>query len=520
VRVIDYIDKGADIDPDRPLLAMDSVTLTHSEARDRSWRFAAALHGAGMAVGDAVGVLSPNAPEGVLAMWGLWRAGGVWVPLNPLNALASTIEYMNEVGCRWLFLHSRFADAVDEIRAGVPGLRAVVCLDRPFPGGLPSADFLAAGAGVAVPDWDDPAGSPDAACVFWPTGGTTGRSKAVRWTNGVWSALLETATRHWPTVDRPVNLAVAPMTHAAGAMAVIYASVGATVVLRPGFDPDDVLDRIEQDGVTHAFLPPTAYYALLDAQRVRPRDCSSLRMLLISAAPVSPDRFGQGVELFGPCIAQSWGQAESPFVVTYLSPEDVAAAVAGDHPERLASCGRPTFSTRLAVMDADGTLLPTGSRGELVVRGALVTPGYLGREDETREMRTHGWHHTGDIGHLDEHGYAYIVDRAKEMIISGGFNVYPAEVEAALLAIEGVSDCAVIGAPDPKWGEAVVAVVVPQDPGAADAAGILARARVALGPVKTPKRLEFLSELPRTPNGKTDKKALRAHRWAGLDRVL
>ncbi|BBG05364.1 MULTISPECIES: AMP-binding protein [Pseudonocardia] len=520
MRVIDYIDKGADRDPDRPLIVTDSTIITHGEARAASWRYAAGLHAAGLQVGDAVGVLAPNCPEAVLAMWGLWRAGGAWVPLNPLNSLSATLDFANTVDCRWLFLHSAFAADVDRIRAAVPGVRAVVALDRPFPGATSMTDFLAAGAGTTVPDWDDPFGSPDVTCALWPTGGTTGKSKAVRFPNSVWAALTETATRDWSITEHPVNLAVAPMTHAAGGVAVIYASVGATIILRPGFDADDVLTQIEKHRVTTVFLPPTAYYGVLDQQRTKPRDCSSLQMLLLAAAPVSPERLGQGVELFGPCIAQCWGQAESPMVLTWLSPSDVAAAVAGDHPERLASCGRPTFSSRVAVMAEDGRLLPAGERGELVARGALVAPEYLHQADETAAIRRFGWHHTGDIGYIDDDGFVYIVDRLKEMIITGGFNVYPAEVEAALLRLDGVRGCAVVGAPDPKWGEAVVAFVVPNEPDAVDPDSVIGAVREMLGPIKTPKRIMFVDRLPQTPVGKIDKKAIRAELWAGLERAL
>jgi acyl-CoA synthetase (AMP-forming)/AMP-acid ligase II len=340
------------------------------------------------------------------------------------------------------------------------------------------------------------------------------------WTNDVFATMTELCTRHWPTCDHPVNLMVAPITHAAGVMAVILASQGATVVLRPGFEAEDTLDCIERYGVTHLFLPPTAYYRLLEAQQTEARDCSSLRMLLIAAAPVSPEKFGEGVRVFGPCIAQCWGQAEAPMLLTYLPPQLVAAAVAGDHPERLASCGRPTYSCLVEVMDDEGHILGPGMRGELVARGRLVTPSYLGREQDTAAVRTFGWHHTGDVGYLDDDGFVYIVDRKKEMIITGGFNVFPAEVEPAILALPEVRDCAVIGVPDEIWGEAVCAVVVPVDPKQADAEHIISASKAALGSVKAPKIVHFVDALPTTAVGKLDKKALRATYWAGRSRSV
>jgi fatty-acyl-CoA synthase len=520
MRVIDYFDKGAARHPHHPLLLSDEAVVTYAEAQERSWAVAAALYGDGFALGDTVGVLAPNEASGFLAMLGLWRAGGVWAPLNHLNALQANTDFMNDVGCRWLFVHERFADQVAGIRAAVPGLTRIVSLGAGDGEAVGFDDFLARGDGVTVPDWSDPFGAPDLRCAAWPTGGTTGRSKAVIWTNQVWATLNELTTRHWPDAGANVNLMVAPITHAAGVMGVIFASLGATVVIRPGFDADDVLDQVERHRVTHMFLPPTAYYAVLAAQRARPRDVSSLAMLLVAAAPVSPDKLGQGVEVLGPCVAQCFGQAESPFLLTYLGPDEVAAAVAGDRPQRLASCGRPTFSCQVAVMDDDGTLLPPGARGELVVRGRLVAPGYLGLPEATAEAHARGWHHTGDVGHVDDEGYVYIVDRKKDMVITGGFNVYPAEVEAAILALPEVRECAVIGIPDEKWGELVLAVVVASDPDWEDSGHVMAHAKAALGSVKAPKRVLFADALARTPVGKTDKQALRAEHWQGLERAV
>jgi acyl-CoA synthetase (AMP-forming)/AMP-acid ligase II len=226
------------------------------------------------------------------------------------------------------------------------------------------------------------------------------------------------------------------------------------------------------------------------------------------------------VEVFGPCLAQCWGQAEAPFMLTYLTPEEVAAAAAGQHLGRLASCGRPTFSSRVVAMNPQGAVLAAGERGELVARGRLVTPGYLNRPEETWRVREYGWHHTGDVGYTDPDGFVYVVDRMKDMIITGGFNVYPAEVEAALLALPEVAECAVIGVPDERWGEAVCALVVPSDPGWRDADLVVTQAKKALGSVKAPKLVVFRDRLPRTAVGKIDKKTVRSEFWQGEDRAI
>jgi len=205
-------------------------------------------------------------------------------------------------------------------------------------------------------------------------------------------------------------------------------------------------------------------------------------------------------------------------LLTWLDPATVAAAAAGDHPERLRSCGRSTYAVRLAIMDDKGRLLPPNERGEIVARGNLVNPGYYNLPEATAEIRAFGWHHTGDVGYMDEDGYFYIVDRKKDMIISGGFNVYSAEVEAAVMELREVRECAVIGVPSDTWGEAVKAVIVLRDGESLTEGSVIAHCKDRLGGVKSPKSVEFWPEIPKTPAGKTDKKAVRKRYWAGADR--
>jgi fatty-acyl-CoA synthase len=235
---------------------------------------------------------------------------------------------------------------------------------------------------------------------------------------------------------------------------------------------------------------------------------------------VSPDKLKQGVEIFGPCLCQSYGQTEAPMLLTFLDQKTVAAAAAGDHPERLRSCGKATSAVRLAIMDDHGRLLPPGQPGEIVARGSLVSPGYYEMPEATAEIRAHGWHHTGDIGYRDEDGFFYIVDRKKDMIVSGGFNVYSAEVEAAIMALPQVQECAVIGVPHAKWGEAVKALVVLCAGQLLTAEEILDHCKIKLGGVKSPKSVEFVAEIAKTPAGKIDRKQLRKPYWSATDRAV
>jgi acyl-CoA synthetase (AMP-forming)/AMP-acid ligase II len=205
-------------------------------------------------------------------------------------------------------------------------------------------------------------------------------------------------------------------------------------------------------------------------------------------------------------------------IATWLPPDVVTAAAAGDHPERLSSCGRPSYSVRVEIMDDEGALLPTGEVGEIVARGGLVGAGYFELPEANEEAWAHGWHHTGDVGRRDADGFVYIVDRKKDMIVTGGFNVYSAEVEAAVMELPDVRECAVIGVPDEKWGEAVTAIVVLADGAKISEDRIIAHCKAQLGGVKAPKTVYFRSEIPRTGAGKFDKKAIRAEFWAGTER--
>ena len=207
-------------------------------------------------------------------------------------------------------------------------------------------------------------------------------------------------------------------------------------------------------------------------------------------------------------------------LLTWLDRKTVAAAAAGDHPERLRSCGKATYGVRLGIMDEQGNLLSPNETGEIVARGALVTPGYHNLPEATAEIRTFGWHHTGDVGYYDADGYFYIVDRKKDMIITGGFNVYSGEVEACLMAIPGIHECAVVGVPHDNWGEAVKAFVVLHAEYSLTEGEILAHCKSKLGGVKAPKSVEFCAEIPKTAAGKIDRKQLRAPYWEGADRKV
>src|SRR3984885_14219062 len=528
MRAIDYFDKSADIHSGRVAIQDGDACYTYAETRDFSERIALAMRARGVEREERAAIYSHNDAAVLFCMLGILRAGAAWVPINFRNASDANVEFLIYSETAWLFYHSRFREQVEEIRKRVPSLQHLICIDGVDGGNLSLAKFMEAGdvPGEDDIEWSDSRGSDvygnlDQIMGLVPTGGTTGPARGVRVTNLAWGTMTEMATHYWrgETAD-PVCLCTAPLSHAAGVVAFTMFALGGTNVVLPGFDASQVLQAIEQHRVTHLFLPPTAFYSLLAHPDVSKFDCSSLKLFLLAGSPVSPDKLKQGVEVFGPCLCQSYGQTEAPMLLTFLDARTVAAAAAGDHAERLHSCGKATASVRVAIMDDAGRILPPGERGEIVARGTLVSGGYHNLPEATAEIRKYGWHHTGDVGYIDEDGYVYIVDRKKDMIISGGFNVYCAEVEAGIMALGAVQECAVIGVPDEKWGEAVKAFVVIRSGGAVSADEIIAHCKARLGGVKAPKSVEFVEEIPKTPAGKLDRKALRKRFWVGAEREV
>ena len=511
MRLIDYFDRGADLYPERDCLHDGTRGWTYRDVRAVTHRVANGLLAAGLSVGHKVAVYSPNHAMAYAALLGIQRAGLIWAPVNARNALEENLYILDNSDVAFLFYHSSFEAALPRIREACPRIRKFVCLDDP------SFDDWLARADAVAPDLPD---APDDVAILISSGGTTGRPKGVQITNRGIETLNAIFWACMPIDRPPVHLMVAPMTHAAGVCSFPMLPFGGTNIFMGTADPGAILAAIETHRVTHVYMPPTLIYILLAHPDVRKYDYSSLTNLVYASAPMSVDKLVEAIEVFGPVLTQTYGQAEAAMVCTFFSPQDHVEALQGNKRHRLASCGKVTPLMRLEVMDDEGRRLPRGARGEIVVRGGLVMKGYYRNPQATEEASTFGWHHTGDIGVIDEDGFVYIVDRKKDMIISGGFNVFPSEVEQVLWSHPAVQDCAVIGVPDDKWGEAVKAVVELKQGAAASADELIALAKEKLGGVKAPKSVDFVAALPRSPVGKVLKKDLRATYWAGRDRKI
>ncbi|MFT3691620.1 MAG: long-chain fatty acid--CoA ligase [Kofleriaceae bacterium] len=498
MRLVDYLDKGASLGAEAPCLVVGDRVMTYADVQTFSYVVGRALARAGIAPGDKVAILSANDPQAFASVFGIARAGAVWCPINPRNGVDENRELLAAFDCRCLIYQQKFAPLVDQI-----DIEVKVCLETElaaFTADLPASPLV-------VEPVDDIA-------MIVGTGGTTGKPKGVMLTGHNLETMTALTLMGYPFVHRPVYLALAPLTHAAGVLCFPILTRGGQIVIMPAPDLHELLRLIPAHRVTHLFLPPTLIYMLLSDPELAQTDLSSLVCFWYGAAPMSVQKLEEALVKIGPVMAQLFGQTEAPMMVTTLSPAEHFHADGSIAKERLASCGRPSPLTTVGIMDEHGALVPTGQRGEIVVRGPLVMAGYYKNPEATREASRFGWHHTGDVGYLDDDGYLFIVDRLKDMIISGGFNVYSAEVEQALMQHPAVQDCGVIGLPDEKWGERVVAVV--QLRGQATSEELVAFVKSKIGSVKAPTQVEIWDDLPRSKVGKVLKTDIKKRLQGGV----
>jgi fatty-acyl-CoA synthase len=508
MRLTDFLDKGTSLDPAAPCLTMAGHSRSYAEVQQLSWRIGQALARSGVRPGDKVAILSGNDPVAFSCVFGIARAGAVWCPVNPRNEAAENRELLDLFDCTCLIFQGSFAPLVARIIPDLPKIETLVCLDQDIQEIAGAVSFGQWLAGLPGKPWQ--AGPPDDIAMIAGTGGTTGKPKGVLLTGHNLETMTALTLMSYPFRGRPVYLALAPLTHAAGVLCFPIMTLGGEIVIMPAPDLAGFVALIGQHQVTHAFLPPTLIYLLLDHPALPTARLGSLQCLWYGAAPMSAARLEQAIGAIGPVLGQLFGQTEAPMMISTMAPEDHFHADGTLARERFASAGRPTPLVTVAIMDDEGRLLPPGQRGEIVARGPLVMAGYYHDPAATAEASRHGWHHTGDIGYLGPDNYLYIVDRAKDMIITGGFNVYSAEVEQVLLAHPGVLDCAVIGLPDDKWGERVTAVIQAFPGQQVASEDVRAFVKDRLGSVKTPKQVEVWPDLPRSRVGKVLKSEVKS----------
>jgi fatty-acyl-CoA synthase len=498
---------------DRSAIADGSVSWTYRELGGAIARFITAFQTLGLKTGDALSILSSNRAESWAAMCAGLVMGMRYTPLHPLAAEDDHVFIIEDAEIDALIVEgAKFGDRVEAIKRRVPALKhllsfgpAVGCLDV-----LAAARAASPAALVA---------ESDAEAIAWLayTGGTTGRSKGVMIPHRALTTMAAVICADWDWPHDIRYLAVTPISHAAGVTIFPVMLRGGYTRLAQGFDAEAFCDIVNQERINATFLVPTLIYRLIDEAALRARyDLSSLDLIVYGAAPMSPDRLLEAMRIFGRVFLQLYGQTEAPQCVTCLRKIDHDPS----RPERLGSCGRPNPLVDVRLFDRDMKEAEIGEPGEICVRGSLVMQGYWKRPDATEEAFRGGWLHTGDVAVRDAEGYLYIVDRTKDMIISGGFNIYPREVEDALMSHPAVASAAVIGVPDAKWGEAVKAFVVLKSGAQVDETELQAHVKEKRGGPWSPKSIDFVSDIPVTGLGKVDRNALRAPYWKGHKRAV
>jgi fatty-acyl-CoA synthase len=490
-------------DLDRPVVEMadDGTVVTARDFRTRVAGYAAALNALALPRGSRIGLIAKNRVEVLYVQAAIAFTDLCLVALHPMAAQADLEYIAADAGLAALvFDPGPYGAAAEALKAAFPALHLLS-----FGPGA-GTDLIAAASAREDQPLIAPPADPDAVVRLTYSGGTTGQPKAIMGTQRYTVTMLQTMLLEWEWPAELRQLVCSPLSHAGGSALMPALLKNGTLVVLPGFEPGTVLAAIERFRITATLLVPTMIYALLDHPDRRTRDTSSLECIYYGASAISPARLAEAIRAFGPVFFQFYGQAEAPMSITLLrradhDPNDLA---------RLASCGRPTPWNRVALLDDAGRPVPDGEPGEICVRGPMVMAGYLNKPEETAAALTGGWLHTGDVAVRDADGFLTIVDRKKDMIVTGGFNVFPREVEDVLTADPSVAEAAVVGAPDPRWGEAVTAFVVARTGQRIDPDALAAAVRAAKGPLHAPKRIEIVTALPRTGLGKPDKKALRA----------
>ena len=446
-------------------------------------------------------------------LFGIAKAGAVMVSVNWRLAPPEVLHIVNDAAAEILFVGEEFFPVIEQIKDELRTVRKIVAL-----GGHRAGWHSFAGWRDRQPETDPrlPAKPSDTAVQFY-TSGTTGLPKGAELTNANFEQMFRLWSRDWQMAPGVANLACLPMFHIGGAgwaVAGLYA--GATNHVAREFVPARILDTIQQGRIEVMLLVPAMILFLVQAPQIRETDLSSLRLIVYGAAPIPADLLKRAMVIFGCGFQQVYGLTETTGAVTLLPPEDHDPADA----KKLLSCGYAQEDVELRIVGDDGRDLPPGQVGEIAIRSPQVMGGYWKLPDATARAVQGDWFLSGDAGYLDEKGYLYIYDRVKDMIVSGGENIYPAEVESALFGHPAVADVAVIGIPDDRWGETVKAVVVRKPEMDVTPGELIEWARTRIASYKLPRSIDFIDVLPRNPTGKLLKRELRKAYWENKERQV
>jgi long-chain acyl-CoA synthetase len=491
----------------RPALVAGDAVRTYGELGERVRRGVDALHGLGARRGDRMVFVAANSPEYIEASHVAFVGGFARVALSSRLHPREVAEIVEDCGARILVVGTEWLEPLRALDDALGSVEIVIVLGEGASGAIGWEALLAAG----VPGSGHPLPGPDDLCALLYTSGTTGRPKGAMLPHSSWVAMIRNSLVELPSVgDDDVILHVAPLSHFSGYVEPTYSSRGALHVVDAPFDPARAVMSIARHGVTAMPLVPTMLNMLVPAAEHLRDDVTTMRTIVYGGSSISPDRLARAIDVFGEVFVQFFGLSETPMPLSALAARDHRLGADGSVPARLASAGRVNPFVELHLRGDDGGDVAAGEVGEIVVRGDSVMAGYWERPEQTAEMIDEdGWAATGDLGRFDDEGYLYIVDRKKDMIVSGGYNVYPTELENAISTLDAVQEVAVVGVPDEQWGESIMAVVVRRAGSELTGQAVVEACTDRLAGYKKPRRVLFVDELPKTGSGKVMRRAIR-----------
>lgn len=501
-------DRCVDFYGRRIAITHGSRSVTYDEMGANSKSLARALQDDGVSKGENIAILMANCSEYIFCEYALAKIGAVRVPLAVLLSPQDHIYMMNEAECTTLIYHESMFERVEGMIPGLKTVNRYICVGKKV---APESSHLLLSELIdghppepAAVDID-----PEDLAGIYFTGGTTGRPKGVMLSHRSWFYTYVMEMLDFGFGWEEAFLFPTPLTHAGGCLMLPVLLRKGRCVIVDHFEPESFLQTVEREKITMTFLVPTMIYVLLDHPSLNKYDLGSLRNIIYGAAAIAPERLKQALNKFGPVMTQLFGQTEAPMAISALPREGHVVADPVREKQILSSAGRQTVYTQLRLLDDNGNEVARGEAGEIVVRCPNMMSGYLNNLEATAETIRDGWLHTGDVAFQDEEGFIYIVDRKKDMIISGGFNIYPREIEDTLHEHPAVKGVAVVGVPHDKWGEEVRAIVQLHDQSMANETELITFVKERKGSLLAPKRVLFWDAIPLTNLGKIDKKEIR-----------
>jgi len=516
----DYYDRCVEFFGKETALTFKDQSYTYNEMGEKANRIANAFQKMGLKKGDKIAFLMANCPEYVFCEYAVAKIGCIRVPLAVLLSSKDHIYMMNQAECTALVYHESLAQRVKDMIPHLETVNHFICSSENPSTIMEGHLHLQKLIEDHQPEVEQVNIDPEDLVGIYYTGGTTGKPKGVMLSHRAWvyTILIEMLDLGFGWEE--VFLYPTPLTHAGGCLMLPVMLRKGRCVIIDHFDPKLFLETIEREKVTMTFLVPTMIYVLLDYPDLKKYDTSSLRNVIYGASAIAPERLKQALNTFGPIFTQLFGQTEAPMMFSALAREEHVVEDPEREREVLSSAGRPTFHAEIKLLDDEGNEVKRGESGEVVVRCANIMTGYFKNPEATAETIKDGWLHTGDIAKQDEEGFLYIVDRKKDMIVSGGFNIFPREIEDVLFEHPAIKGAAVVGVPHEKWGEEVKAIVVLHEGQSTTQEELIKFVKEKKGSMMAPKTVEFWDEIPLTNLGKVDKKAMRAKFWEGKERMV